>query len=60
MARAPTTFKTLHSKKKQKRMVEKKMPKVIENPKKMIVVSGRKSSQTIKDVLKDIVCTHNR
>lgn len=51
---ATTTFKTLHSKKKIKRMADKKMPKVIENPKNMLVVSGRKSSQTIKDVLKDI------
>jgi hypothetical protein len=50
-----TTFATLGSKRKVRKMVEKKLPKVIENPKKMLIISGRKTSNIIKESLVDFV-----
>jgi ribosome production factor 2 len=39
---------------KGRKMLEKREPKLIENPKKCIIMKGRKSSQTINDLLKDL------
>ena len=37
-----------------RKMLEKREPKVFENPKRCIIMKGRKSSQTINDLLKDL------
>ena len=39
---------------KGRKIIEKREPKLIENPKKCIIMKGRKSSQTMNDVMKDL------
>lgn len=40
--------------KKGKRFLESKAPKLVENPKKLLIIPGPKTSQMTKDVLTDI------
>ena len=37
-----------------RKIMEKREAKLIENPKRMMIMKGRKSSQTINDLMKDI------
>jgi len=39
---------------KGRKVLEKRAPKQFENPKRCMIMKGRKSSQTINDLLKDI------
>lgn len=39
---------------KGRKIIEKRAPKQFENPKRCMIMKGRKSSQTINDLLKDI------
>ena len=39
---------------KVRKIIEKRAPKQFENPKRCMIMKGRKSSQTINDLLKDI------
>ena len=39
---------------KGRKILEKREPQVIENPKRCMIMKGRKSSQTMNDLLKDL------